>query len=58
MKARGFHQLINEPTCDTGSLIDHIYVNEAMKAQNITAEVDACHFSDHDIISLLIPKKK
>ena len=58
MMSIGFTQLINEPTCDTGSIIDHVYVNEAMQAQSIFTEIDPVHFSDHDIISLYIEKKE
>ena len=57
MKLRGFQQLLKEPTCDTGSLIDHIYINDAMKAQDVSTEINAAYYSDHDIISLNIPKK-
>ena len=28
MSSMGFQQLINEPTCETGSIIDHVYVME------------------------------
>ena len=56
MKQKGFHQLIKEPTCHTGSLIDHLYVNNAMKALNISSQTDPAYYSDHDIISLYIPK--
>ena len=52
----GFEQLIKTPTCDTGSTLDHIYVNDAMKIKGITTEIDAVYYSDHDIISLNIPK--
>ena len=55
MKSLGFEQLINGPTCDTGTTLDHIYVNKAMKEKGITTELDAAYYSDHDIISLYIP---
>ena len=55
MKSLGFEQLINSPTCDTGTTLDHIYVNKAMKEKGITTELDAAYYSDHDIISLYIP---
>ena len=35
ISSMGFQQLINEPTCETGSIIDHIYVNRAMRARNV-----------------------
>ena len=54
---RGFHQMIDKPTCDTGSLIDHIYVSDAMEDQGVSTEIDAAYYSDHDIISLNILKQ-
>ena len=56
MSSMGFQQLINEPTCETGSIIDHIYVNRAMKAKDVSTNIDAVYYSDHDIVSLYIPK--
>ena len=56
MRERGFQQLIKEPTCETGSMIDHIYVNPAMATKNVVTHVDAAYYSDHDILSLHIPK--
>ena len=52
----GFEQLINESTIDTGNLIDHIYVNEGLKALNISTQKDSAFYSDHDVITLHIPK--
>ena len=57
MASLGFSQLIKESTCDTGSIIDHLYVNDAMKDKNISTSIDAAYYSDHDIISLLVPKQ-
>ena len=56
MTIRGFHQLIKEPTHRDGNTIDHIYVNDTMQAQNISTHIDAAYYSDHDIISLYLPK--
>ena len=56
MNTKGFHQLIKESTCDSGSIIDHLYINDAMKAKEISTSIDAAYYSDHDIISLLVPK--
>ena len=50
--------LVKSPTCDTGSTLDHIYVNDAMKLKGVTTELDAAYYSDHDIISLYIPKEE
>ena len=54
----GFEQQIKEPTCVTGSLIDHVYVNNAMKTKEIFSEINAVYYSDHDIVSLYIPKQE
>ena len=51
-----FFQLMYEATCDTGSLIDHIYVNKAMKALNVTIQRDSTYYSDHDAVTIHIPK--
>ena len=56
MSARGFHQLIKEPTYTSGSVIDHIYVNDAMQAQTISTRIDGAYYSNHDIISLYVTK--
>ena len=58
MTLRGFQQLIKEPTYISGSVIDHIYVNDAMEAQGISTQIDGAYYSDHDILSLFIPKKQ
>ena len=54
MKSKGFSQMITKPTHKYGSMIDHLYVNEAMKQKNIFCEQNCCYYSDHDIISLYI----
>ena len=58
MKEKGFNQLIKEPTYDSGSIIDHIYVNHAMSDKEVFTQVNAAYYSDHDIISLYIPKSQ
>ena len=58
MTSMGFEQQIKESTCQTGSLIDHLYLNNAMKAKNISTTVDAVYYSDHDMVSLYIPKQE
>ena len=54
MTSKGFDQLIKEATYIEGSLIDHIYINRAMKKKNILTKVESCYYSDHDIITLYI----
>ena len=58
MSQKGFTQMIKEATCETGSLIDHLYINKALKAQNVTTDTNAAYYSDHDILSLYIPKQQ
>lgn len=56
LEQEGFQQMIQKPTCDTGSLIDHIYVNKPL--QNLEIWIDQCaaYYSDHDIVTLYIKK--
>ena len=56
LKTKGYQQLIQKATCNTGSLIDHIYVNESLRSLNISISQCSAHYSDHDIISLYVPK--
>ena len=57
MRERGFSQLIQKPTYDDGTLIDHTYVNQVMNEMGTIAEQEAAYYSDHDIVTLLIAKK-
>ena len=45
MIALGYRQIIQEPTYDTGSLLDHIYVRNISMDQT---DVQDIYFSDHD----------
>ena len=56
LKKAGFTQLIKEPTCETGSLIDHIYVNEPLMSLGVSTEQSGAYYSDHDVITLYICK--
>lgn len=53
---KGFQQMIEKATCDTGSLIDHIYVNQPLKELGISVDQSAAYYSDHDIVTLYINK--
>ena len=44
MTSLGFEQQIQEPTCQTGSIIDHLYVNNAMKAKDVSTEIDVVYY--------------
>ena len=57
MKNKGFCQVIKKPTFDKGTLIDHIYVNQVLMAKNVHTEQVSTYYTDHDIITLLIPKE-
>ena len=52
----GFEQLIQEPTRISGYVIDHIYVNKELMSLNVITQIDSAYYSDHDIITIYIPK--
>ena len=56
LEERGFLQLIQTSTYESGSLIDHIYANEPLRNLNISTEQCSAYYSDHDIITIHIPK--
>ena len=58
MMDRGFHQQINEPTRVSGSGLDHLYTNDAMKIKGISTQINGVYFSDHDLVSLYVSKEK
>lgn len=51
-----FYQKIDWPTHESGSLLDQVYINKKMLELNIETQTYACYFTDHDVISLYIPK--
>ena len=52
----GFSQIIEHPTHDSGSLIDHIYVNKHLSDRKLECHQNSVYYSDHDMITLLIEK--
>ena len=54
MRGKGFYQMVNRPTRESGKLLDHIYVNDGMDELGFTTQVDVCYYSDHDIVSLYV----
>ena len=52
-----FKQLVNSPTTDHGSLLDHVYYNND-KEHNITIEVKDTYYSDHDLIMIYLSKEQ
>jgi hypothetical protein len=56
MTQRGFFQQIQRPTFDKGTLIDHVYVNQALINLGMFTEQEAAYYTDHDIVTLFIAK--
>ena len=52
----GFQQMIRQATHESGSLIDQVYVNQPLRALNIFTEQCAVYYSDHDMVTIYIPK--
>ena len=51
-KSQGFQQMINKPTHDSGTIIDHIYKSQTL--HKMQTDVTDCYYSDHDCILCLI----
>ena len=43
----GFKQIVQKPTTDSGTLIDHVYVSQDM---TVTTDVTDCYYTDHDYV--------
>ena len=56
LENKGFQQLVQCATRESGSLIDHVYANEALRSLNITTEQCSAYYSDHDVITISVPK--
>lgn len=52
----GFQQLIQSSTRVSGSVIDHIYINQELSSLNFSTQMEGAYYSDHDIIRLYIEK--
>ena len=52
-RSEGFKQLVMKPTCDSGTLIDHIHTNEKL---HIQTDVSNCYYSGHDYVLCTISK--
>ena len=57
MTERGFFQQIQKPTFERGTLIDHVYVNQALIDLGMFTEQEAAYYTDHDIVTLFITKQ-
>ena len=51
----GYIQVVSEPTRDSGTLIDHVYVIGDM---DVTCDVIDCYYSDHDFVMAMFSWKK
>ena len=45
--AEGFKQAVTKPTCDSGTLIDHVYLSTPLK---VDTDVSDCYYSNHDLV--------
>ena len=57
MKNKKFIQKIEQPTHESGGLLDQIYINESLSKKDPKCFQKAVYFSDHDAIYLHVPKK-
>ena len=51
-RLQGFKQMINKPTHDSGTIIDHVYMSQTLNTMQ--TDVTDCYYSDHDCILCLI----
>ena len=49
---QGCKQMVNKPTNDSGTIIDHIYVSHTVNTMQ--TDVTDCYYRDHDCILCLI----
>uniref|UniRef100_A0A0L8FY65 Uncharacterized protein n=1 Tax=Octopus bimaculoides TaxID=37653 RepID=A0A0L8FY65_OCTBM len=49
MNQFGLDQLVQKPTTDYRTLLDHVYVNQDRSPQ---VTVTDCYFSDHDLVCI------
>ena len=56
LENKGFQQLVQRATRESGSLIDHVYANESLRSLDITTEQCSAYYSDHDVITINISK--
>ena len=51
-RLQGLKQMVNKPTHDNGTIIDHVYVSQTVNA--VQTDVTDSYYSDHDCILCLI----
>ena len=54
---KNFTQLVKNPTHERGRLIDHVYVNYMLFSKSPICCQTPVYYSDHDIVTLHIPKE-
>ena len=47
----GFKQMVNKPTCDSGTIIDHVYVTNSLK---VVTDLTDCYYSYHDYVLCML----
>ena len=47
-RSQGFQQMVNKPTHDSGTIIDHVYMSETL--HTMQTDVTDCYYGDHDCI--------
>ena len=52
LRLQGFQQMVNKPTHNGGTIIDHVYVSQTVNAMQ--RDVTDCYYSDHDCILYVI----
>ena len=52
LRLQGLKQMVNKPTHDSGTIIDHVYVSQTVNTMQ--TDVTDCYYSDHDYILCLI----
>ena len=52
LRLQGFKQMVNKPTHDSGTIIDHVYMSQTLNTMQM--DVTDCYYSDHDCILCLI----
>ena len=45
-RLQGFKKMVNKPTHDSGTIIDHVYVSQIV--HTMQTDVTDCYYSDHD----------
>ena len=51
-RLQGFKQMVNKPTHNSETIIDHVYVLQTVNT--VQTDVTDCYYNDHDCILCLI----